>query len=64
MNASLAFDLIYSFYFGTCNIQVVVDGVLREWKVNGLEAHIERVRSVYKERRDKMIVAAEKHLKG
>jgi DNA-binding transcriptional MocR family regulator len=45
-------------------IQVVVDAVLREWKTDGLEAHLKKVQALYRERRDKMLEAAKEHLTG
>jgi DNA-binding transcriptional MocR family regulator len=43
---------------------VLVDEVLAKWGVAGLDKHVQKVREFYKQRRDLMLLAAQKHLKG
>lgn len=45
-------------------LQVMVHGVLKQWGPTGFKEHIDKVKAFYKKRRDLMITAADKHLKG
>jgi kynurenine/2-aminoadipate aminotransferase len=44
--------------------QVLVDGILRQWDFPGFDSHTQKVKELYRKRRDLMVLAAKKHLDG
>jgi DNA-binding transcriptional MocR family regulator len=44
--------------------QVMVMELLSQWGITGFMDHVSKVEEFYKDRRDKMQLAAEKHLTG
>jgi len=44
--------------------QVLVMELLNSWGTDGFLNHVDKIENFYKERRDKMICAADKHLNG